>query len=356
MIEIRNMTKAFDNVTPFSNVSVTINKGDVISLIGPSGTGKSTFMRCINLLDPPTEGQILYKGKDICAPDFNVQEYRHKVGMVFQSFNLFNHLTVIENITNPQIFLLKKSKQDAYSRAMELLNKLGLSDKAYNYPSELSGGQKQRIAIARTLAMDPEVILFDEPTSALDPAMVGEVEYVIKYLADNGTTMLIVTHDMKFTKMVSNRIFFMAEGGIYEDGTPEQIFEHPKGELTKKFIFGITSLDLNFGSHSVDFLGLITKINDFAQKVLMPHKKLETLLSVFEELCFGSLMPYLDENGFVLNTHIEYADKQEEVMMTINHSGGEIDLSEICDEIAYAIIKAKTKTMDSEPGKIKITM
>ena len=208
-------------LTVLKDVNCDIEKGEVISIIGPSGTGKSTLLRAINMLEPPTGGEILVDGENIMAKGYKLDKMRQKMGMVFQSFNLFDHMTVLENITYAPVKLLKTSVEDAKAEGMDLLQKVGLAQKADVYPESLSGGQKQRVAIARALAMHPEVILFDEPTSALDPTMVGEVLSVIRQLAKEGMTMLIVTHEMRFAKDVSTRIFFMNEGIIYEDGTPE---------------------------------------------------------------------------------------------------------------------------------------
>ena len=213
MIELRHLKKIYENAEPLKDVSVTINDGDVIAVIGPSGTGKSTLIRCINLLEKPTGGQIFLNGEEITAKGYDVRKARRKMGMVFQSFNLFGHLTVIENLMVPPMDLLGKSRQEAYEKGVELLRRVGLADKALNYPDELSGGQQQRVAIARTLAMDPEIILLDEPTSALDPTMVSEVQAVIRDLSRSGKTMMIVTHEMNFARAISNRVFYMDEGG-----------------------------------------------------------------------------------------------------------------------------------------------
>lgn len=214
MITIRHLKKEYPGVTPLKDVNVEISRGDVISVIGPSGTGKSTLIRCLNLLEQPTSGEIIIDGEVITDKSCDVSRVRRKMGMVFQQFNLFPHMTVIENIMTAPVDLLGKSRQDAYDKGMELLRKVGLADKALVYPGGLSGGQKQRVAIARALAMEPEIILFDEPTSALDPTMVGEVQSVIRDLARQGNTMIIVTHEMKFAREVCNRVFYMDEGGI----------------------------------------------------------------------------------------------------------------------------------------------
>ena len=237
LIEIRHLRKEYPESTPLEDVSADIDKGEVVGIIGPSGTGKSTLLRCINRLETPTSGRILVDGTDICAPDVDLSMVRRNMGMVFQSFNLFPHLMVAENIMQPQQKLLGRSAAESYEEAIRQLRRVGLEGKERRYPGELSGGQKQRVAIARALAMQPKIMLFDEPTSALDPEMVSEVITVMKDLADSGLTMLVVTHDMRLAKDLATRIFFMDQGGIYEDGTPEQIFTNPSKERTRQFIF-----------------------------------------------------------------------------------------------------------------------
>ena len=228
LFEIKGLQKKFGELTVFDGLDETISKGDVVVIIGPSGGGKSTFIRCLNLLEQPTAGTILFEGQDITAKGFDVNRHRQKVGMVFQQFNLFNNLTVLENITISQIKVKGLSQTESEAKAMTLLKRVGLDDKAGSYPSQLSGGQKQRIAIVRALAMEPDVLLFDEPTSALDPEMVGEVLQVISDLAKDGITMVVVTHEMGFARKVGTRVLFMDGGQIAEEGTPEQIFEHPQ--------------------------------------------------------------------------------------------------------------------------------
>ena len=223
-------------IKALDGVSAQIQKGDVVVIIGPSGSGKSTFLRCMNLLEIPTGGQILFKGVDITDKKVDINVHRQKMGMVFQHFNLFPHMTILDNMTLAPIYLLKKSKAEAEEKAMQLLSRVGLADRAGAYPSQLSGGQKQRIAIVRALAMEPEVMLFDEPTSALDPEMVGEVLEVMKELAKGGMTMVVVTHEMGFAREVANRIIFMDEGKILEEGTPEEIFTSPKHPRLQDFL------------------------------------------------------------------------------------------------------------------------
>ena len=236
LFEIKDLQKKFGSLTVFDGLNETIYKGDVVVIIGPSGGGKSTFIRCLNLLEQPTAGKIYFEGEDITAKGFDVNRHRQKVGMVFQQFNLFNNLTVLENITISLTKVKKQSEEESKEKALKLLKRVGLEDKANAYPSQLSGGQKQRIAIVRALAMEPDVLLFDEPTSALDPEMVGEVLQVISDLARGGITMVVVTHEMGFARKVGTRVLFMDGGQIAEQGTPEEIFEHPQNARTKEFL------------------------------------------------------------------------------------------------------------------------
>ena len=236
MLYVNNLYKCFGETQVLKGIDEHIKKGEVLVLIGPSGSGKSTFLRCLNLLEKPTSGEITFEGKSITNKECDINKIREKMGMVFQQFNLFPHKTVLENITMAPIKVKKISKEKAIEKAMELLAKVGLSDKANSYPSSLSGGQKQRIAIARALAMEPDVILFDEPTSALDPEMVGEVLNVMKQLAKDGMTMVVVTHEMGFAKEVGSRIIFMDNGKIIEKGAPNEIFFNPKSSRTREFL------------------------------------------------------------------------------------------------------------------------
>ena len=236
MIEIKNLHKNFGNNKVLKGVNEEIKKGEVVVVIGPSGSGKSTFLRCLNLLEEPSSGNIIFEGEDITDKKVDINKLREKMGMVFQQFNLFPHKTVLENITLAPTKVKGKSKEEAESIAFKLLKKIGLEEKAKSYPSELSGGQKQRIAIARALAMEPDVMLFDEPTSALDPEMVGEVLSVMKELAKEGMTMVVVTHEMGFAKEVGHRVLFMDDGNIVEQGDPKEIFSNPQNPRTKDFL------------------------------------------------------------------------------------------------------------------------
>ena len=236
VLEINDIHKSFGDLEVLKGINMQVERGEVVAVIGPSGSGKSTFLRCINLLEDVTEGEIYVDDELITAPGVDINKIRQKMGMVVQQFNLFPHLKIIDNITLAPTLLKKMGKEDAEKRAMELLTRVGLADKAQSYPASLSGGQKQRVAIARALAMDPEIMLFDEPTSALDPEMVGEVLDVIKDLADSGMTMVIVTHEMGFAKEVSSRVLFMDQGVIMESGTPKELFDNPQNERTKLFL------------------------------------------------------------------------------------------------------------------------
>ena len=236
MIKVENLQKSFDGVEVLKGVNVEIDKGDVVCIIGPSGSGKSTFLRCLNLLEKPTGGRIIFEGDDLTGKKTDLDLHRQKMGMVFQQFNLFPHMTVLKNMTTAPMLLKKIPKAQAEKRAMELLSRVGLADRAGAYPDELSGGQKQRVAIVRALCMEPDVMLFDEPTSALDPEMVGEVLDVMKELAASGMTMVVVTHEMGFVREVSNRVLFLDDGNIVEEGSPKEIFESPKSERLRSFL------------------------------------------------------------------------------------------------------------------------
>ena len=236
LLEIKNLSKSFGDLQVLKDINIQVEKGEVIVIIGPSGSGKSTMLRCCNLLEKPTGGQIIYKGEDITGLGKKVKNYRKSVGMVFQRFNLFVNKTVLDNVTIAPIQLNKLPKAEAEAKALDLLDKVGLKSKAGVYPETLSGGQQQRVAIARALAMDPKALLFDEPTDALDPELVGDVLEVMKKLAKDGMTMLVVTHEMGFARDVADRVIFMADGYIVEEGIPDEIFTNPKNERTKAFL------------------------------------------------------------------------------------------------------------------------
>ena len=236
IISVRDLKKDFDKIAVLKGIDAEIYKGDVVCVIGASGSGKSTFLRCLNLLEMPTGGNIFFEGVDLTNEKVDLNLHRQKMGMVFQQFNLFPHMTILENMTCAPVLLKKMTKEAAEAKAMELLGRVGLADRAESYPNQLSGGQKQRVAIVRALCMEPEVMLFDEPTSALDPEMVGEVLEVMKRLADQGMTMVVVTHEMGFAREVSNRVMFLDDGLIAEEGTPEEVFGNPQCERLQSFL------------------------------------------------------------------------------------------------------------------------
>ena len=299
MIQVSHLKKTYSNgLQVLRDVNATIGRGEVISIIGPSGTGKSTFLRCLNLLETPSGGSITVDGHDLLSKKTDIAKIRQKMGMVFQSFNLFNHMSVMDNLCIGPVKLLGKSREDAERRALELLAMVGLADKAGSMPSQLSGGQKQRIAIARCLSMDPEVILFDEPTSALDPTMVSEVLGVIRTLANQGMTMVIVTHEMRFARDVSTRIFYMDQGIVYEEGTPEQIFDNPVKERTKVFI---------------------NRIHDYHYTIASPRYDLYELQGGLVQFCSKYFLPYDIQNKVQLLV--------EEVLQIVPLDKGEIDLA-----------------------------
>ncbi len=344
MIELIHLEKKYENATPLKDVNTVINDGDVISVIGPSGTGKSTLIRCINMLERPTGGQILLDGVDITAPGYDVTLARRRMGMVFQSFNLFGHLTVIENLMIAPMDILGKSRDEAYETGMSLLKRVGLSGRENQYPDMLSGGQKQRVAIARTLAMDPDVILLDEPTSALDPTMVGEVQSVIRDLAGSGKTMMIVTHEMNFARAICNRVFYMDQGGIYEDGTPEQIFDDPQKELTRRFVRRLKVLEFLIDDSEFDFLEAGGELDRYCLQHDIPARTKYRIRLAVEEIVQQMLM----HRGGVYPVRItaEYSSDEETATVTISYSGERFDPAEGENELSYNMLKKSVSSLD----------
>ena len=352
IFRVSHLRKCFGDVTPVRDISCEILKGDVISVIGPSGTGKSTFLNLLNQLEKADGGEIYFKGKNIIQPGTDLNLLRRQVGMVFQAFFLFSHLTIVENIMLAQEELLHRTKKEAFRCSMEMLEKTGLVDKALNYPNELSGGQQQRAAIARELAMDPEVILFDEPTSALDPTTIGEVLSVIRNLALNGMTMVIVTHEMNFARDVANRVFYVDEGIIYEEGTPDQIFDSPKKEKTRQFIRHLKTMRIQIAGRSFDYAGAVTQIEAFGHRHLIDHAVIRRMITITEELGVSILLDYYQEKT---NAEIifEYQEETGEMHMKTVFEGTDFDPLQEGDPVCTSLIRnaAKDITYTCAEGK-----
>ncbi len=346
MIKVEHLAKRYGELTVLKDVTVDIAKGEVISIIGPSGTGKSTFLRCLNLLDPPSGGRIEIDGINLLDPATDVPKMRRKMGMVFQSFNLFAHLSVLDNLTLGPIKLLGARKAEAQAKARELLKLVGLAEKAGSFPDELSGGQKQRVAIARCLAMEPQIILFDEPTSALDPTMVSEVLAVMRRLAKEGLTMLVVTHEMDFARDISSRVFYMDEGVIYEQGPPAQIFEQPQREKTRAFIHRIRSVCLRIDSPDFDLYAINAEIEQFCEKQILPKKTRQHLLLLVEEL-LAIYQPRLA--AAALDITLGYAEKTGRLELTLDAPGdapNPLDSDALPDELGLTIITNLAESID----------
>ena len=355
LIRVRGLCKSYGDNEILRDVDVDIERGDVISIIGPSGCGKSTFTRCLNFLDPPTAGEVRFDGEKVTDDPKGLQALRRKMGMVFQAFNLFSNMTVVENVMVGQVSLLGRSRQEAYDRSMELLETVGLAHRALAYPDELSGGQKQRAAIARTLAMDPEVIIFDEPTSALDPTMVGEVLAVMKALADAGATMLIVTHEMNFARNVSNRIFYMDEQGIYEDGSPEQVFERPRRPRTRDFIFRVKSFTYEIRRDSLDFFELQGRAASFLRRQLVGDARIMRVLLVIEEAVYQSI--FACEGVQAVRLTLRYSEKADEFELVFEDKAGQALFPyEDMEELSHKVIDGYASEVDRVPGRLSIRM
>ena len=370
VIEVSHLRKSYPNVTPLKDVNTTVVRGDVISIIGPSGTGKSTLLRMINRLETPPSGTIRVLGTDV-TPDVpagsewtegsesgplpkgrkmtseekkSLNAVRQRMGMVFQSFNLFPHMTVVENVMFAPVRLRGIARQQAYDRAMQLLDTVGLADKALVYPDNLSGGQKQRVAIARTLAMDPEVVLFDEPTSALDPTMVDEVLKVMRELASQGFTMLVVTHEMRFARSVSTRVFYVDQGYIREDGTPEQVFDHPKHNSTRIFVRRLRSLVLEPKSGDHDYVAEEAKIRQFGRENLMSERQVEGACRIYEEIV-ANLIPRLGQTWKV-QTILGWSAERSEAEMSFTWEGPEFTPGSLKDQMEVQVARMAMEDLE----------
>jgi polar amino acid transport system ATP-binding protein len=354
MIEVEHLSKRYGELAVLKDVSAEIRKGEVVSIIGPSGAGKSTFLRCLNLLETPSGGSIRVDGIDILDRGTDRAKLRQKMNMVFQSFNLFAHLTALENLTLAPIKLKGMDRRKAQARALELLRLVGLAEKADRYPDELSGGQQQRVAIARCLAMDPSIILFDEPTSALDPTMVSEVLAVIRQLAKDGMTMAVVTHEMEFARDVSNRVFYMDEGLIYEAGTPEEIFERAQKEKTRAFVNRIRSYSFSIVSPDFDRYVMNAEIEAFCEKHIVARETRENLMLAIEEV-LEIVNPELRRTA--LDLRVTYSEKTAALEVVFERDGdwpnpleseqpddlGLKIVRRVADGIAYEVDRGKSR-------------
>lgn len=347
MISIRNLVKSFGDVRVLKDISIDIEKGEVISIIGASGGGKSTLLRCLNLLERPTSGSIVVNGVDLMDPATDVAAVRQNMNMVFQSFNLFDHMTALENLTLAPMKLKGMPRAEANARGMELLRMVGLGERAHYFPQELSGGQKQRVAIARCMAMNPEIILFDEPTSALDPTMVSEVLAVIRTLARQGMTMVIVTHEMDFARDVSTRVIYMDDGSIYESGPPDQIFDHPRRERTQAFLHHIRTWRYVIHSPDFDPYAMHGEIRRFGEKQLLSRQAIYNLQLLGEELT-QLILPRLRQ-GEKFEYSVQYVEDDHTLTAFLNMQSGAPDPLDSEDEekaLGIILIRKITSSVD----------
>lgn len=345
LLEVEHLSKKFADSEPLKDINCSVHSGEVISIIGGSGTGKSTFLRCINRLEKPTAGKIFFYGEEMTDNPSVIRRLRQKIGMVFQSFNLFSNMNVLENIITAPMMLKNIERAAAIENAKNLLEMVGLSQKITSYPDELSGGQKQRIAIVRTLAMEPEIILFDEPTSALDPSMVDEVLSMIRSLAQKNYAMMIVTHEMRFAENVSDRIFFMNEGIIYEEGTPQEIFHAPKRDSTKIFINRLKTYEKTFDNAEINLMSIQSEIESFARKQFMSNRRNMTLQLIFEELIYNLLINS-HADSFPINMKMLYNETLDECEVKIVYGGKKFNPLDDVDDISVTILKGITHTVD----------
>ena len=342
MISVKNLCKSYDGLQILKDVNIDFPDGSTTVIIGGSGCGKSTLLRCLNLLEKPDCGTIEIDGEDIVTAK-NVDKLRQKLGMVYQSFNLFSHLSVLENIILAPMKVKKISKEEAISKAYELLKMVGMENRATHMPDQLSGGHKQRVAIARALAMEPEVMLFDEPTSALDPTMVDEVETVIKRLVDSGMTSIIVTHEMRFARNIASNILFLAEGGVYEEGSPDQIFDNPQKDLTRRFIYRSRMYEEALNKTDIDIYELCSRIRQYAIAYGLTRKQSKGIEYFCEELIY----PLIMFNNAVLRIIAD--ENRNEYSITAEFKGLNKDpLSLECiDELGLSIVKAYSSSLNS---------
>lgn len=344
MIKVEHLKKEYENSTPLKDINLTINDGEAISIIGPSGTGKSTFLRCLNLLEKPTSGHIWIDNEEVTGKDAPIYKLRQKIGFVFQSFNLYGHLTAVENVMYAQVKLLNKSRQEAYDNSMKLLESVGLASHALQYESSLSGGQKQRVAIARTLALDPDIILFDEPTSALDPLMVEEVAGVIYELKKQGKTMIIVTHEMEFAKKISSRVLFFADGIVYEEGTPEKIFDNPQKEKTKQFMKNADVCTINIILGLADYAGVMSEVKKFVIKQNLENSYIHKLQLLIEEFMISFFKTFANKKD-CMRIILKYDRSIDKVICSFLHNLDKSIFDNYTETISIKIIESIPKAV-----------
>jgi len=344
MISIRKLNKSYGSSAIIQDMDLEINKGEIVGIIGPSGTGKSLLLRLIMTLDQPTSGEIYFDGNNITAKGFDSEETRKRIGMVFQNFNLFPHLSAIENVMSGLVDLQGMNKKDAYNLAMKELKSVGLVDRAFYYPSQLSGGQKQRVAIARTVAMQPDLILFDEPTSSLDPTMKGEVEAAIRLLAADGHTMIIVSHEMELIRDICTRVVFVNKGNVYEDGTPEKIFDNPERTGTRRFVRALRVLEFDVASKNFDFIGMQTTINEYTYRNGVAKDLVYRLQAVIEELAQMAIIQTDEEN--TMHVSVEYNHKEKVLSGVIRYTGVEMDPDDIMYMMSWPLVCRNCTTIE----------
>ena len=332
MIEVKNLSKQFGKLVVLKNVNVQIQKGECIAIIGPSGTGKSVFLRSLAMLEKPDKGNIFINGIDITKKETNINHIREKMGMVYQGFHLFSHLNVLDNITLAPKWVKMQDKATAEKRVFELLTMVGLVDKAQSYPHELSGGQQQRIAIARCLAMEPEIMLLDEPTSALDPTMTTEVLAIIRKLTKMGLTMIIVTHEMGFARDMANRVLYIDEGGVYEEGTPSEIFDNPQKEKTKAFITKLKTFNYEIHSLGFDVVAMNAAIEIFCQKYNIKTEQIYHIQLLLEELTMEIFEQCYKTKKPDINFTISYADETEAISILLTYNADEFNPFEFAED------------------------
>lgn len=336
MITLQNLDLSFGSHSIFSDLNVTIRDGEVVGVIAPSGTGKSMMLRCMTMLQRPTGGKIFLDDQEITAPGADLDNFRQRIGMVFQDFNLFNHMSILENVMSGLVHLQNYDQETAYRESMKLLRRVGLADKAFFMPQHLSGGQQQRAAIARTLAMKPEVILMDEPTSSLDPMAKGEVESVIRMLASEGHTMVIISHEMDLIKHTCSRVLFLYNGKVHEEGTPEKIFDDPDRTQTRRFVQALRVLELDVQSKDFDFIGVQTTLAEYAYRTEISADLLRRMQSILEEL-FDMVIIQPEENNR-MHISLEYNHHSKSISADVHCSGQPIDPDDPLYFLSWPII------------------